>query len=383
MMDLSMETLFRGLYKGKRVLVTGHTGFKGSWLTIWLRKLGAQVIGYSDATLGSRDLFASAGLDRICISITGNVEDQQTLVDVFDRYRPDMVFHLAAQSLVRRSYLKPLLTFRTNVLGTVNVLEAVRKTDSVRALVNVTSDKCYENKGMARPFSEDDPKGGQDPYSSSKACAELAFDSYLQAYFQRSPVSERPLGAASVRAGNVVGGGDWAEDRLVPDCIRALLANRPIEVRSPRSTRPWLFVLDALSAYLWLGANLILHPTDYSGGWNFGPAPFDRTGRTVRELVQHLVRCWGHGEITEVHTQDRSTMPEAQCLTLNTQKAKDRLGWEALCCFAEAIINTVSWYRITAGSSSQNALYDGCIDQLNSFVHKARSAGSVWANSHL
>ena len=291
--------MFGDIYKNRKVLITGHTGFKGSWLAIWLKELGADVIGYALDPPSDPNNFDATKLQEKITHIHGDIRDLDHLLETFSKYQPEFVFHLAAQPIVRLSYDEPKLTFDTNVGGTVNVFEAVRKTPGVKVLVNITSDKCYENKEWVWGYRENDPMGGHDPYSASKGCSELVFSAYLKSFFSHkisdtnsSDIAPR-LGAASARAGNVIGGGDWGKDRLVPDCIRALSAGQTIGIRSPRAIRPWQHVLEPLSGYLHLCAALWRDPRNYSGAWNFGPD--DSSHLTVAAMTDRLIKYWGDG----------------------------------------------------------------------------------------
>ena len=271
----------RNTYKGKRVLITGHTGFKGGWLVLWLKHLGAEVCGYALEPNTTPNLFTAAGVSKNIKSVIGNILDTETLNKTFAEFKPEIVFHLAAQPLVRLSYSEPVETYKTNVIGTLNVLEAARKVGTVRAFVNITTDKCYENKEVKRPYKEDDPFGGYDMYSSSKGCAEILSSSYRRSFLQNEGYA-----LATVRAGNVIGGGDWALDRLVPDCVRSIEANEIIEIRSPHATRPWQHVLEPLSGYLLLGHLLFTEGRKYAEGFNFGP---DTKGvLTVAEVAKQI-----------------------------------------------------------------------------------------------
>lgn len=335
------------VFRGKRVLVTGHTGFKGSWLALWLHLLGAEVAGLALPPESDGDHFNLLGLDRVVRHCVGDIRDNDLVQQLFREFQPEFLFHLAAQPLVRYSYDEPKLTFDTNVGGSVNILEGVRNTPSVKALVYVTSDKCYKNKEWLWGYRENDELGGYDPYSASKAAAELVFSSYLDSFFKKRP----DFGAASVRAGNVIGGGDWAKDRIVPDCIRALQEKRPIILRNPLATRPWQHVLEPLSGYLLAAADLYHAPDKISGAWNFGPD--DDSVRTVKDLAQHLVSCWGEGEI-EARPQ-KDAPHEANLLHLNCDKAKRLLGWRARWDFEQGVANTVSWYRVISdGGDARN-----------------------------
>ena len=332
--------MFNDIYKGKRVLVTGHTGFKGSWLTVWLNELGAEVCGISLPMEGEFSHYALLKPDirsYIC-----DIRDAEKLGRIVTNFRPDAVFHLAAQPLVRRSYRDPAGTFAANVMGTVNVLEACRKCDSVRAVVAVTSDKCYDNPGTHHRFRETDPMGGGDPYSASKGCAELVVSSYRRSFFRLEDygVKHRML-IASGRAGNVVGGGDWAEDRLIPDIMRAAAARSTVELRNPRSVRPWQHVLEPLSGYLALGEKLFAGEKDFSGGWNFGPE--DGGTVTVEEAAGILREEWP--DIVFRTAADPDAPPEAEVLRLNCAKARRELKWRSVWSPDEAFRRTARWYR--------------------------------------
>jgi len=326
-----------GVFKGKRVLVTGSTGFNGSWLSLWLHDLGAEVRGYALPPRHAEDLFHLLGLERLIWQTYGDVRDLGALQRCFDDFQPEFVFHLAAQALVRRSFAEPKLTFETNAGGSVNLLEAVRASASVRSLVYITSDKCYRNKEWVWGYREDDELGGSDPYSASKAAAEIVFSCYLDFFFRQ----RTDLGAASVRAGNVIGGGDASEDRIVPDCVRALRSGRPIVLRSPAATRPWQYVLEPLSGYLTVAAKLSENPQKYAGAWNFGPSA--ESVHTVKELAERLVSCWGSGEV--VAPAGPGAPHEAWLLHLNCEKAMHLLGWRPRWDFDRAIEEVVRWHK--------------------------------------
>jgi CDP-glucose 4,6-dehydratase len=329
--------------RGKRVLVTGHTGFKGSWLCVALKELGADVTGYALPPEGADSHFELLELEKSIRHVIGDIRDGGKLQTVFDDARPEIVFHLAAQALVRRSYDEPKLTFDTNVAGSVNVLEAVRNTPSVKSFVYITSDKCYRNREWEWGYRENDELGGRDPYSASKAAAELVFSAYQDSFFKQ----RETLGASSVRAGNVIGGGDWALDRIVPDCIRSLGEDRPIVLRSPESTRPWQHVLEPLSGYMLLAARLYDSAKKYSGAWNFGPRSSDI--RTVKDLANNIIVQWGSGCI-EID-KSGAIFHEARLLHLNCDKAHQLLGWYPLWNFERTVMETVRWYlEIRAGT---------------------------------
>jgi CDP-glucose 4,6-dehydratase len=344
-MDDMVKPDWHDFFKGKRVLVTGDTGFKGSWLVLWLLELGADVTGFALPPQYENDHYHLLGLARLMTHINGDIRDPQKFMNVCREFKPEILFHLAAQPIVRLSYDEPKLTFDTNVGGSVNILEAVRSTPSLRALVYVTSDKCYKNKDWLWGYRENDELGGHDPYSASKAAAELVFSSYLGSFFCK----RIDFGAASVRAGNVIGGGDWSQDRIIPDSIKALRNRHPIVIRNPVATRPWQHVLEPLSGYLLTAMKLYHDPKAYSGAWNFGPD--DHSIRTVHDLVKKVIDCWGNGEISIVAQQ--GAPHEARLLQLNCDKAKQLLHWRPCWNFDQAVEKTVSWYRqIEAGDSA-------------------------------
>ncbi|MCK5576667.1 MAG: CDP-glucose 4,6-dehydratase [Sphingomonadales bacterium] len=323
--------------KGKRVLVTGSTGFKGSWLCQWLLELGADVYGFALAPEPDAPLFNQLKLDERIHQTIGDIRDIDAVNKVFADTKPEVVLHLAAQALVRRSYVEPKETFDTNVGGGVNLLEAVRASDTVRALVFVTSDKCYRNKEWAWGYRENDELGGADPYSASKAAVELVFGAYQQSYFK----DKKDFLAASARAGNVIGGGDMSADRIVPDCIRALQAGNPIAVRNPNSTRPWQHVLEPLSGYLQVAARLLDGKENIAGSWNFGPNP--ENVLPVGDLVETAIEVWGSG--SHAYAEERNAPHEAGLLMLSVDKAKSQLGWHPHWDFADAVGHTVKWYK--------------------------------------
>lgn len=327
-------------YSGKKVLVTGDTGFKGSWLSLWLSMMGADVTGFALPPLNENDHFNLLNLKDRINHIDGDINDQELVFSVFENTQPEIVFHLAAQPLVRLSYDQPAETFNTNVMGSVNILEAIRRSDSVKSVVYVTSDKCYKNNEWVWGYRENDQLGGHDPYSASKAAAEVVFSSYTDSFFNK----KEGLGVASVRAGNVIGGGDWALDRIIPDCIRSITTNTSIPIRNPIATRPWQHVLEPLSGYLLIGAKLLSDPKKYSGAWNFGPRA--DSVRKVKVLVETLVDFWGNGEMVDAFDPD--AVHEAGLLMLNCDKANTQLNWYPKWNFEETIAMTVDWYKAYA-----------------------------------
>lgn len=364
----SMAELFDGAYAGRRVLVTGHTGFKGSWLCEWLLGLGAEVSGLALEPPTDPSLFDELGLaGQLARHRIVDVRDTDSVRFAVAEARPEIVFHLAAQPLVRLSYEQPVETFETNVMGTVNVLEAVRGCDSVRVVVNVTSDKCYENRETGQAYCETDPMGGWDPYSASKGCAELVTTAYRRSFFGDAS----DVRVASARAGNVIGGGDWAADRIVPDCIRALSAGQPIVVRNPDAVRPWQHVLEPLSGYLYLASRLWRDGARFDGPWNFGPD--DQGTVRVSEVVDAIVRAWGSGSkgtppaVGAVH--------EASLLSLDIAKAKSELGWRPLFPIDRALAATASWYRGRHLGEDPAVLTRADID---AYVAEGVAAGAAW-----
>jgi len=323
-------------YSGKNVLVTGHTGFKGSWLTIWLQKLGANVIGYSLPPPTNPNNFEASQLAKTMTHIVGDIRDFNSVNDTIQTSQPDVIFHLAAQPIVLHSFDLPKETFDVNVGGTVNVLEAARKCPSVKAIIVVTTDKCYENHEWTWGYRENDPLGGHDPYSSSKSMVELAVSSYRHSFFN----GEGPA-IASARAGNVIGGGDFSEFRLIPDTMKALLKGEPVKLRNPKSVRPWLNVLDPLYGYLLLGARLLNHGQEYAQAWNFGPA--EHRAVTTQTLVEKAIDLWGDG--SWVSTSTPEDKPEMHVLRLNWDKAANHLHWYPRYDWEQALEETVNWFK--------------------------------------
>ncbi len=327
-------------YHGKKILITGHTGFKGSWLTLWLGNLGAEVIGYSlppETTPSHFDLIPPKG-----VSIMGDIRDRKKLQKVIADHRPEVVFHLAAQPLVRRSYLEPAETFETNVMGTVNILDACRQNESVKAILVITSDKCYENREWVWSYRENDPMGGYDPYSASKGAAELVTAAYRRSFFNNEDYGKtHETLVATCRAGNVIGGGDWSEDRLIPDIVRAIQKGETLQIRSPEATRPWQHVLDALSGYLLLGQKLLEGNTTYADAWNFGPSDTDTL--RVRELCARFEALWPTARFE--WAEEPPTLHEASTLKLDCSKAHTLLQWHGKWSADQTIEKTVEWYR--------------------------------------
>lgn len=332
--------IFDGFYKDKTVLVTGHTGFKGSWLCTWLLEMGANVIGFGLDPYTERDNFVVCGLASKMIDIRGDIRDAALVKSVFLKYQPDVVFHLAAQPLVRLSYDIPVETYEVNVMGTIHVLEAIRACEKTKVGVMITTDKCYENKEQIWGYRENEPMGGHDPYSSSKGAAEIAIASWRRSFFNPKDYEKHGKSIASARAGNVIGGGDWAKDRIIPDCIRAIEAGNPIEIRSPKAIRPWQHVLEPLSGYLLLAKKMWDEPTKYCEGWNFGPNADSIA--TVWEVASEVVKCYGKGEL--VDQSNHNDLHEAKLLMLDVSKARCELGWNPKWNIQSNILKTVEWY---------------------------------------
>lgn len=331
----------RQFWAGKKVFITGHTGFKGSWLCLWLQQLGAKVTGYALQPPTNPSLFEVADVAQDMKSIIGDIRDAAALGKAIREAAPDIVVHMAAQPLVRRSYVDPVETYSTNVMGTVHLLEAVRQTPSVRAIVNVTSDKCYDNKEWVWGYRESEPMGGFDPYSNSKGCAELITAAYRSSFFNPEQYAEHQVALASGRAGNVIGGGDWAAERLVPDILRAISENRPIVIRNPHAIRPWQHVLEPLSGYLQLAQKLYEEGAAYAEGWNFGPNNED--AKPVQWIVEQLIQQWGDGASWKL---DQAKHPhEAHYLKLDCSKAKMRLNWHPKWSLSKALECIITWHK--------------------------------------
>jgi len=346
-------------WKNRRVLLTGHTGFKGSWLSLWLQAKGAEVCGIALPPPTGKNLFHDARVERGMRSIMGDIRDLEVMTQAISEHRPEIVFHLAAQPLVRSSYVDPLNTYSTNVMGTANVLEAVRKSDSVRAVVVVTTDKCYENREWVWPYREVDRLGGYDPYSNSKACAELVVSAYRNSFFNPSEYARHGVSLASVRAGNVIGGGDWAEDRLIPDTIRAFMDGRVVRIRNPKAVRPWQFVMEPLQGYILTAESLLEKGVVDGEAWNFGPHQSDE--RPVEWIVQEIANAWGEGAQWELESSPQPH--EAQNLGLDWSKAAARLGWRPALRLKEAIVRTVSWYRARLKNEDMYAYTNAQIEE--------------------
>ncbi len=373
--------LFAGAFAGKTVLVTGHTGFKGAWLSEWLVELGAQVHGLALAPKGNPSLFNQLDLQSRINHRVGDIRDPALVRQCIRQLQPDFVFHLAAQPLVRLSYSEPVETYATNTMGTVHVLEALRTLEKPCVAVMITTDKCYENREWVHGYREEDAMGGSDPYSSSKGMAELAIAAYRRSFFSGHPVK-----LASARAGNVIGGGDWALDRIVPDCIRALKNGETVGIRNPDATRPWQHVLEPLSGYLWLAASMAALPSNQSqketggghhplcSGFNFGPG--HDANRTVGDLVVEVLKHWPGSWIDQ---SDHKAHHEAKLLQLSTDKAHSLLRWAPAWSFADAVRETISWYRQTADCSDPALFRSLMPGQIQAYSAAATAAGLSWS----
>lgn len=357
-----MVDIFSNFYKNKKVLVTGHTGFKGSWLSIWLYELGAEVVGVSLGTNSEKDNFVLSGIgNKIKADIRADIRDGQRLKEIFTEYQPEIVFHLAAQPLVRLSYEQPVETYEVNVMGTIHVMEAIRVTKSVKVGVMVTTDKCYDNKEQVQGYKETDPFGGYDPYSSSKGACEIAIQSWRRSFFNPADYGKKhTVSIASVRAGNVIGGGDWAKDRIIPDCIRALEAGKVIDIRSPKAIRPWEHVLEPLLGYMILAQKMWDCPTDYCEGWNFGPE--NESVSTVWEVVTELIKSFGFGELKD--SSNSNSVHEANLLILDINKVKNRLNWNPRLNLQQCITLVADWYK---RYKTEN-VYNLCVEEINKFI---------------
>lgn len=355
--------MYKDIYKNTKVLVTGHTGFKGSWLCLWLEKLGANVTGISLPPSVTPNHWSALNLN--IDSRLQDIRDSLALKKIIQEIRPSIIFHLAAQPLVRSSYLDPVETWSTNVMGTINVLEAARLTESVRAIVAVTTDKCYENKEWVWPYRETDPLGGKDPYSASKGAMELVVSSYRASFFKNMGVL-----LASARAGNVIGGGDWSEDRLIPDFLRSVQSDSTLEIRQPNSTRPWQHVLDCLSGYLQLGQKLLEGSEAAAEAWNFGP-DYEHN-KKVRDILTQLQNHIPNSKITFL--DQAPTLYESQLLQLDSSKARAFLGWSPVLNFDETIAQTAKWYLEWLGTKRQISL-----SELDGYCSLAKERNVIWA----
>lgn len=354
-MELNVSAVQADFWQGKRVFLTGHTGFKGSWVSLWLQSMGAHVHGLSLTPPSTPALFTEAKVAQGMVSTIGDVRDYGTVLSAMRACNPDIVLHMAAQPLVRYSYQAPVETYATNVMGTVHVLEAVRTLGTVRAVVNVTTDKCYDNQEWVWGYREDEPMGGHDPYSNSKGCSELVTKAYRQSFFHQSGTA-----LASARAGNVIGGGDWALDRLVPDILRAFEQDQSVFIRNPHATRPWQHVLEPLSGYLVLAQALYTQGQSHAQAWNFGPR--DEDAQPVQWIVNEMVQRWGKGARWHLDTAEHPH--EANYLKLDISKAKAQLGWQPRWTLANALEHIVQWHRVWLAKGDVQAM---CFQQIQQY----------------
>jgi len=343
-------------WKGKKVFITGHTGFKGSWMCLWLESMGADIAGYSLEPLSSPNLFTEADVAKNIKNTFADIRDLSALTNAISSFNPEIVIHMAAQPLVRQSYKDPVETFSTNIMGTVNLLDAIRRLDSVKAVVNVTTDKCYENKEWLWAYREDEPMGGHDPYSSSKACSELVTRAFTKSYY-----SESKIALASARAGNVIGGGDWSDDRLIPDILLAFQENNPVVIRNPKSTRPWQHVLEPIHGYLLLAERLYNGDQNFSEAWNFGPKEED--SRSVEWILDEMVLRWGDGALWVNDSNDNPH--EANYLKLDISKANAKLGWTPKWSLDITLGHIISWHKDWIKKMPAREL---CLAQIDKFI---------------
>jgi CDP-glucose 4,6-dehydratase len=347
-------------WKGKKVLVTGHSGFKGSWMCIWLLKMGAEVIGYALDPYTQKDNFVLSGLSEKMIDLRGDIRNKDELKEVFSKYKPEIVFHLAAQPLVRLSYEIPVDTYEINVMGTINVMECIRITQETKIGIMITTDKCYENQEQLWGYREDEPMGGYDPYSSSKGAAEIAISSWRRSFFNPENYDKHGKAIASVRAGNVIGGGDWAKDRIIPDCIRALEAGNPIEIRSPKAVRPWEHVLEPLCGYLLLAQKMSADPVSFAEGWNFGPSLDSII--PVWDIAEMLIEFYGTGKL--IDKSNSVSVHEAKLLALDISKARFRLGWKPRLNINETLKMVSEWYK----RYIHDDVFQLCCEQIDFYI---------------
>jgi CDP-glucose 4,6-dehydratase len=355
MENLVMDKIF---WNGKTVLITGHTGFKGSWLTLWLKKLGSRVIGFSKDIPTTPSLFELADVANGINSIQGDIRNFNQIQQVIKNTEPEIIFHMAAQSLVRTSYENPRETYETNVMGTINLLDAIRDSKKTRVVINVTSDKCYENKELDRPYIEEDPLGGYDPYSSSKACSELVSSAFRNSYFQEN---NHTISLSSVRAGNVIGGGDWAKDRLIPDFIQSLEDNRTLKIRNPDAIRPWQYVLEPLSGYLQLAEKMWFNGKIFAQAWNFGP---NEESKKVSWIINKISNMYG--KQIDILSDKSDNLHEAKILNLDCSKSQTKLNWIPKTNIEKGLEMTVNWYKEYQKKSDMKEVSEKQIEYFNS-----------------
>lgn len=367
MESMGITKMFQDVFVNKKVLITGDTGFKGSWLAIWLNKLGAEVYGYALPAKKNYDNFVVCGLEKKINHLDGDIRDLEKLQHYFNSVNPDFAFHLAAQPLVLESYRNPHYTFETNIIGTVNFFESVRNTPNVKAALNITSDKCYQNNDLDLGYREDDPMGGNDPYSASKGCSELITNSYFHSFFNNNS----HCAIASARAGNVIGGGDWADDRIIPDFFKSIISREKLIIRNPESTRPWQHVLEPLSGYLLLASKLFTQGKRFSGGWNFGPS--DKLNFKVSELVSSIINYFGDGTVSYLDSSEKPK--EAQKLKLDISKSRLNLKWCPVLNFDQLIEFTVQGYKAQLNNQD---LFEARIKQIEMYYDLAKLNNCKW-----
>ena len=360
---MSSENLFSGIFKNKTVLVTGHTGFQGAWLSIWLKSLGSNVIGYALEPPTQPSLFETLSLEHDIKHIIGDLRDKEKLSSAINQNKPEIIFHLGAQALVRKSYSEPLETFETNTIGTANLLESVRNCPDVKVVVVMTSDKCYDNTHDEHPHTENDPMGGFDPYSASKGAAELVTSSYRNSFFNSKNLTQ----IATARAGNVIGGGDWAQDRLIPDSVRALMKNQNIKIRNPDAKRPWQFVLESVSAMLWLAVKMS-DEDKFNEAWNFGPDK-NYNSLQVEDIVKRTIKNWNTKCAIEIQNNP-DMLHESKYLLLDSSKANQHLGWKNVFTIEQALSETIEWYKTY--HENKKDMKEFTMDQIKNYTSLAQ-----------
>lgn len=372
---MPLQTVFDQTFRNKTVFVTGHTGFIGTWLSLWLQSVGANVVGYSLEPPTNPSIFESVNLEKYVSHIIGDIRNKTKLSDSLSQYNPEFVFHLAAQPLVRQSYEQPVETFDTNVMGTVNLLDSVRTVTSIRNCIVMTSDKCYANNESDHAYVETDPMGGYDPYSASKGATELIVTSFRNSFFNPVDIENHNVSLATVRAGNVIGGGDWAKDRLIPDCVRSLQSSESITVRNPNAIRPWQHVLEPISGILALATKMQNNPNRFSESWNFGPTNLEKN--SVKEIVTQIVSKWDKGDWVDVSTETNNKH-EADFLQLNSSKAMSLLEWNSVYNISKAIDETIDWYHTYFEKTFDMNKFT--MTQIQNFIQKAKQMNIKWAN---
>lgn len=369
---MKIKKLFNNTFKNKCVFLTGHTGFQGSWLTLWLKLLGAKVIGFSQEPPTKPSMFEILHLEKEIEHYIGDIRDQSSLQKLIKKSNPDFIIHFAAQTLVRDSYDNPLETMETNIMGTVNILESIRNLDSTKISIIMTSDKSYENSLNTKPHKETDPMGGFDPYSASKGASELVVSSYRNSFFNEKSSLKK---ISTIRAGNVLGGGDWAKDRLIPDSINALSTKQKLIIRNPNSIRPWQFVLEPLSGILWLISKMDSNPTKFNQAWNFGPDKKNHV--TVKDITKKIVKNWKTVSSITYLTPNSRQPHESECLKLDTSKAKSYLKWRTVYDIDQTIDETINWYKSYYEKSS--SLYDLSSEQIINYIKNAQKMKLLWS----